>query len=305
MSERPIAELSPPDQQILDRLVECGFDISQLSPMTPQERQRAQAVLRVFHLLNDYPVQDADESLVHAALARIDRYEDQHAAKMKIAAAASAPATRVRLIRWGDFVSVAAVLLIAAGVAWPVLGRVRDLSLQTACSNNLRTVGQGFSAYASDYRSAMPVSQVAGFAAGASFGWDTARNIDNLAPMIEAGYCEHGHFNCPGHRHGGPSYSYQLQLPGIRAAWGAGRAMVILGDRNPLVDAARVGRTAAPLTLSTNHGQKGQNVLQDDGAVFFMLTPTIGLDNIWLPAGVIELQRGDRQREPRDVFLVH
>jgi len=280
--------------------VECGFDERELVRLSPHDQQRVQCIESLFDLLEDYPVEDGDDSLIHATMARIDQHDEQRAARMSIDPDQS-ERRGSRLIRLPDFISVAAVMLIAMGVAWPLIGKVRAMSIETACANNLRFVGQGLSAYSMTYDNALPVSQ----AAGLGLSWDRARNMNNLAPLIDLGFCEEGHLNCPGHDGAGTSYSYQLQLPGARSMLAIGRSRVVLGDRNPLIDAARIGLTAGPLSISPNHGARGQNLLYQDGSVMFPRLPKVGQDNVWLPMGVITLSLGDRLTDPTDAFLVH
>ena len=66
-------ELTPNDQRILDDLIEASFDIEAMEPLSDAERQRAVALCALFGLRNDYPVEDADDTLLHATLARRHR----------------------------------------------------------------------------------------------------------------------------------------------------------------------------------------------------------------------------------------
>jgi hypothetical protein len=87
---------------------------------------------------------------------------------------------------------------------------------------------------------------------------------------------------------------------------------VILGDLNPLVDAARNGWEAPPLSMSINHGGRGQNVLATDGSIIWLEQPLIGAtgaggrgDNIWMPDTAPSLRPGAAPDDDTDVFLVH
>lgn len=294
--------LSSDDQRILDDLVEVGFDLNALEPMSDAQRARATELLRLLGLMNDYPVDDADDTLLHATMARIDRVEDERAERMSLEHETSRRGGFN--LRSFDFISVAAVLLIGASVLWPLLSSVRQSSIDRACANNLRIVGYGMSHYAGDNNGAMPVAK-AGFGSGAS--WDTVPNVLNLAPLIEGGYCDHGHLHCAGnHDHGGSSYSYQWQRPNVRMMWGSGPITIVLGDRNPLIDAARAGRMLPANTLSRDHAGRGQNVLASDGATIWLDGTVVGSrDNIWLPHGAQQLSHGARPKERSDVMLAH
>ena len=294
-------ELSPDDHRLLDALVEAGFDIEALEGLSPDQRRRAEALGNLFGLLSDYPAEDADDTLIHATLARIGRHEEEQAARMSFEAQQEAAEGNRRRIRMPDFITVAAALLIAASVLWPIISHSRQRSIETACSNNLRIDGFALSNYASDYNGALPMVM-----AGANLSWDTGHNMLNLGLLVEGGYCDLGHLDCPGnHEPLRPSYSYQLQSPEIRLVWDTGRTIVVLGDRNPIIDAARAGAVAPPLTISLNHGGRGQYVLISDGATLWLTQPVVGQDNIWLPDGTNALEPRMRAAGKGDVFLAH
>src|SRR5204863_9994414 len=109
------------------------------------DQKRAAAVSNLLGLMRDYPVEDCEPALIDATLARIDRYEDQQAARLNFDVQQDQPkglfGGRGRRIRMPDFITVAAVILIAVGVGWPVLNNVRQKSMEMACSNNMRQVG--------------------------------------------------------------------------------------------------------------------------------------------------------------------
>jgi hypothetical protein len=203
-------------------------------------------------------------------------------------------------IRMPDFITVAAVILIAVGVFWPVLHSMRNKSIDTACANNLRMVGFGLSQYAADYDGAMPMAT-----AGLGGSWESVRNMLNLRPLLDGGYCERGCMNCPGHHpEQGASYSYRMQSPDAPVGWETGRATVALGDANPLIVGFIAGREVSPFSMSLNHGGRGQWVLINDGATLWLELPVIGqADNIWLPNGASGLKPGLRPADALDVFL--
>lgn len=295
--------LSADDQRLLDGLIEAGFDPSQMGHLSKAERQRVMQLQRLLGLMNDYPVEDAEDTLLHATMARIDRYEDQRAARMTVTPNEQL-SSGDRGFRASDLISVAAVILIAASVLWPLLATVRQQSIDRACANNMRMVGYAFGNYAADNNDAMPMAR-AGFLPGAS--WDTVSNVVNLAPLVEGGYCSHGHLNCAGnHDHLENTYSYQWQKPGTRMTWGSGRITIVLGDRNPLIDAARAGHMLPGNTMSRDHRGRGQNVLASDGATLWLTDTVVGTrDNIWLPHGAEKLSEGATPKDQSDVMLAH
>lgn len=295
--------LSTVDEQAIDALIENSFDVE--TAARTADARRVEAAAALMGLLRDYPVEDPDESLAFATLTRIDRVEEERAARLLFEARQEtgvAGQRGARRIRLPDFISIAAVLLIAVSVLFPLLTTMRNHRIDAGCANNMRQVGYGFANYAADYRGSLPIAT-----AGLGGSWDTVRNIINLDPLVQGQYCEHHHLNCPGHHDGVErSYSYRWVTPGMNQQWGAPRVTVVLGDLNPVMDAARSGRVVPPLSMSINHGGRGQWVLTSDGATLWLDEPLIGGgDNIWLPDSAVRLVPGLRPDQPWDVFLAH
>jgi hypothetical protein len=296
--------LSADDQRALDALMDAGFNPSMIELPAPADRLRVNALLNLLGLMKDYPVEDCEPALIDATMARIDQYETELARRLNFDVQQE---ERRRLfggrIRMPDFITVAAVILIAAGVLWPTLSAIHQKSMDLSCANNMRVLGYALKNYSADNNEVIPMAK-----AGVGGSWDTIANVLNLQPLVEGHYCELNHLNCPGHHHDevGPSYSYRWQMPAAPVHWNSGRVTVVLGDRNPLIDAARSGRTLSPLSMSINHNGRGQNVLASDGSVLWLEEPLIDRnDNIWLPNGSQELRSGQLPTEPGDVFLAH
>ncbi len=306
-NDQPPSDLSPADQRIVDTLVDAGFDADAIE--SPDDRRRVDAVTSLFELLEDYPVEDGDDTLVHATLARIDRHEDKRSARMTFAGSPmeGKPGRRLRL---PDFISVAAVILIGASVVWPVATHMRQRSIRIGCESNLRTVGMAMGQYYGDWQ-AVPTVRTGLFEA-----WmPRAKNAVNLNPLMDYDYCDPSHLHCPGHEGlFGDSYSYQFQTAGRQPTWAGVRITVLLGDRNPVIDAVRMGQFIQALAASINHAGRGQNVLSTDGSTTWLVQPVVGSgDNIWLPDRVhlpggiriTTLRPGDKLTDPADVFLAH
>ena len=302
-------QLSADDRRLLDVLVDSGFDRNILSAVSRDDNRRLDAICATMELLRDYPVDDSNETLMYATLARIDQIEERHAAQLKFEtqqAKVEARRTGFR-IRVPDFITVAAVILIGVGVCWPVLNSVRHQSMKLACSNNLKAVGYAFGQYADDHNGSLPLA-LAGIG-GSPLSWDRVSNTVNLQPLIQGNYCEEQHLNCPGHEHRespvfSPSYSYRQLANGSKTGWQTMRVSVILGDLNPIVDAAHAGRFIPPLSVSLNHGGRGQFVLMSDSSNKWLEQPIFGSsDNIWLPHNAIQLHGGENPADELDVFL--
>lgn len=306
MSTETFPQLSPADQRLLDALVECGFDPAAVPVHTDAERARLARLVGLLGLLEDYPVEDTDDTLVHATLARIDRAEHDASARRRFGAAIEQPigarGPKQLRVRLPDFITIAAVILIAASIVVPVTSHLGKQALDGRCANNMRLISNAFGQYAGDNSGAMPTAMAN---IGPDLSWDKVRNVINLQPLVQNGYCEFGHLSCPGHHEPGVGYSYQWQVPGRKAMWGHGPAGVVLGDRNPVIDAALVGAAIPPLSMSLNHGGRGQNVLGNDGSASWIEEPLVGNDNIWLPRGVSFLRMGDQPAGAGDSFLAH
>jgi hypothetical protein len=283
------------DAEMLDRLVEVGFEIDQLDGLTEEEQQRATSILKTFGLLELYPVEDASDELIDVTLARIDQYEGKQQARMHIQTAdVQAPSSGLAF-RMPDLISIACMVLIAASVViW--LGRTtRAQSLSMQCANNMAAVGMGLAHYANDHNSGMPTSSVAGL--GGLFNGASPERLDPTPLLGE--YCENNHLHCPGHTGEGSSgFSYQTQSKEI---WDAlkrhRRVFVVLSDTNPILDALLAGKSHDPMTPSQNHGGHSQNQLLDDGSTISLTGPPIlGGDRIWILDG---------GNHGIDIFLTH
>jgi hypothetical protein len=242
-------------------------------------------------------------------LARIDRHAAAQAERMNFE-------TQQERRGWGmlgqfrirvpDFITMAAVILIGVGVCWPILSSVRHDSMKATCRNNLQHLGYAFGQYASDHNGSLPLAM-----AGLLLSWDRVSNVLNLDPLVNGNYCEAHHFNCPGHAHRtqstaipNSSYSYRTFASAGPTGWGTTRLTVILGDLNPIVDAAQAGRFVPPMSVSLNHAGRGQHVLWTDGSSQWLDEPMVGRrDNIWLPHGASRLKGGETPADEADIFL--
>ncbi len=274
--------LSAADQAALDRLIDRAFEAQ---AGEGEDAAREQAVLEVLRALDAYPVEASDPSLVDATLARIDAAEREQASRMRLD---RAPRRRTA---WADLGGIAAVILIAAGVAWPMLGRMRASALQSSCANNLRAMGAGLSTYANDHRDFLPVT--AGLSSllspnPSTLDWNTYEHSGNLVAMANKGYCSMRAMQCPACASGTPHKHFAFRMPAsdrpFRLKVVARGALV--ADANPALELRRAGKPAASNMASWNHAQSGQNVLFGDGAILWLNSPEVDGDNLFLPRGV-------------------
>ena len=143
-------KLSRADAEMLDRLVDVGFDVDQLEYLTPEDRQRANSILKNLGLLYAYPVEDASDTLIDATLARIDQYEAKHSARMQIHTPELETTSRGFRIRMPDLISVACMILVTFSVFVMLTRSARNQSITNECASNMAMVGHGLFNYASD-----------------------------------------------------------------------------------------------------------------------------------------------------------
>ena len=293
MTEFEHLGLSEEDALMVDRLSDAGFDLEALGELTDEEQQRATSVLQTLGLLNAYPVEDASDTLIDATLARINQYDAKQAERMSITTNDIEPLTGGFRIRIPDFVSVAAVLLIVASVFIMVGRNARARSISNQCAQNMAMVGQGLFNFAQDHNGAMPTEEADNLAS--MFSGFMPHRTDEDA-LVNLGYCDQNHLNCPGHGGEESGFSYQTQS---KELWDnlqkRGRVIILLSDRNPILNKLIEGEQCDPLTPSQNHGSLGQNQLQDDGSTL-QGPPIIGEDRIWILDG---------QNRSIDIFLTH
>ena len=287
--------LSVEDAAMLDRLADVGFDLEAIGEMTVDESARATRILSLLGLLDAYPVEDASDTLIDATLARINQHDSQQVSRMHITTNEIEPMTGGFRIRIPDFVSVAAVLLIVISIFFMVGQNVRAQSISDKCASNMAMVGQGLLNFAADHNGAMPTQEAANVAS--IFGSNNPHRTDPQV-LVELGYCDHNHLNCPGHGGDETGFSYQTQSKDL---WNnlqrKGRIIILLSDRNPILERMLAGKQFDPLTPSKNHGSLGQNQLQDDGSTKSVQgPPVIGGDKIWILEG---------NKHAIDIFLTH
>ena len=293
--------LRPEDAEAIDRLVECGFDEQRV------QDERDRRVLAALRALDAYPVESSDPSLIDATLARIDAAEREQAERMRL------DRRVVRRVRWADLGGIAAVMLLAVGVAWPALAGMRQAAQRAGCSNNLRAMCVGLSGYAADHRDMLPVTAGLSMLMAprpATLDWNSYEHAGNLLLLSGNGYIQLNHLHCPACASNTPHKHFAFRMPAGDRAFRlrvVGRGALV-ADSNPALDMRRIGLPAAPNMASRNHAQKGQNVLFGDGSIQWLTRPEVGGDNIYLPRGVsradlmpnlVELPLGS------DDFLAH
>ncbi len=292
-------DLSPRDEDALEALVVAGFDPAKCPSSVRERAARHAATLAGLNML----LSPADrETLVWRTLASVQANIDTGQKRLVMDPAAGEGRSRIAF-RWGDLISVAALLLIASAVIAPMVGAVRGMSQQAGCRAGLANAFRGFSSYANDYQESLPLASAS--LAGSRW-WDIGRpehsNSANLYTLLRAKYAQSGDLACSGNSTAcrdvptpeamdwkcsdAISYSYRSQFVPERMSWAraADAPFVVLADRSPVIVRAMRNEWINPLANTDNHSGRGQNVMFSNGAIRWMATPVLADgDNIWLP----------------------
>jgi hypothetical protein len=316
-AEAQEASLSFDDEAALDAWVMMGFHTERV-PGSLRERARRHERLAAIVTTVETGSGAAPGALIERTLAKVQASIDGAEGRMNL------ENQRVRLgsgIRLADLVSVAAVLLIAAAVVWPVFNQFRDQSRKYACANNMRNTAGAFGSYALSNRDSLPM-------ATSSFGggpwWNVGSregrsNSANLFQLTRSGYARLADLACPGNPaaptgQASPqatdwrnidevSYSYQIMFGKEQPTWSQGSGSkgdraVVMADRSPVVVKSIRGEAVSPLADSMNHRSHGQHVLFSDGSAEWLRSPVLANgDNIWLPR-FIEAKIGELMGKP-------
>ncbi len=287
-------KLCKADAEMLDRLVDVGFELDQLEYLTPEDEQRAASILKMLGFLDAYPVEDASDSLIDATLVRIDQYESQRTARMQIHTPELETTKRGFRIRMPDLISVAAMILVTVSVFTMISNSTRNQSLTNQCASNMAMVGRGLVTYALDHNGQTPTETAPAIAS--LFGGLAPERTDAQL-LASEGYCDHNHLNCPGHSGESSGFSYQTQPA---AMWDAirnqGKLFIVMSDQNPILKQLLANQKYDQLTPSPAHGSLGQNHLRDDGSINSVAAPIFKGDLIWIL---------DAQNKGIDIFLTH
>jgi len=299
----------------------------------PTLRERmCQRVDRVLRPLACNTLDPLPSDFVERIVARIEAGETLPFRRAALAAPAGQPiiAGRGSLFSMRELTSLAAALLMFAGILVPGFYSARQAGQKIACSENLRQIGNGFVSYSESYDNQMPFAGP--ITAGARWAPVSPRADENvmrnsrhvyrlvggrlIAP--EAALCagatsdrpmrvdrpeDYNDFRDPRN----VSFSTNLMTrPWNRDAFVSD--MPLAGCRTPLVDDDRrlLPFNAAPGN-SGNHGPAaGQNVLRANMSVRFFTSPMCGprQDDIYRVRGISQYDGTERPKQPDDALLV-
>lgn len=287
LADTPRALLSEADEDALDAVMLSGMDSSSVPGAL---RERADRIVSLAAMLEHASVEHdplLTDRVMDAIGPGVSAIETERPVLARLGA------------RFADLVSVAAVILIAAAVAWPVMSTVRGNAMRNANQANLAVAGIGLGAYAADFagqlpRVAKPTQQ--------SQWWQVSpgaatSNASNLFALKTLDYVQEDALRSPGNPDAprGPlpedaldwqnirqvSYSYLLPVEKHNQASAVG---VVVADRSPIVLRLLAGQPADTSENSPNHGGRGQHMLRGDGSVIWTTEPyTQYGDHVYLP----------------------
>ena len=314
-SETRGAALSEADAAAVDALIEAEFELDRVPDAM---RSRAAAALAVFRRLEAVPAADADdaslEALVDATLLRIDRHEESESERFSFTRQQEMRGVSRARLRFSDFVGVAAIAILAVSIAIPLMSHVRTNRGIAMCGDGMRSLGGSFAAFAGDHEGNMPFA--ASLVPGLDFGSgrfptpNSYRHGDQLRALAEGGYCSDATcLGCPNHPTPGGTYSFRVPANAAELRLDLVPALVIVGDRNPVIELVVGGERVRVEMCSPEHDDRGQNVMRGDGSVAFLRDPRLDgrerPDNIWLPASGQDGLGADVATVEGDIFLLN
>lgn len=286
-------QLSPQDQAALDQYIAQQYQTDQLDPSL---KDRAIVCDSIGNHITSGALSPKDD-LVNRTLSKIQLHIDQEESALKVESAGWQLSGR-----WADFVSIAAMLLIVASIALPMMSSVRAKTQQADCFSNMQASANAFGLYAGSNRDMLPMA-TAGFGpTWMDVGSTPERsNSSNLFTLIRSKNANLEDLACPSNPNAPTgdakpdawdwnslseiSYSYRIMPPGgMRATIAQPVRVVLLADRSPVVLRVAKGLPVIPEENSPNHQSKGQHMLMLDGSSMWSKSPVINdNDNIWLP----------------------
>lgn len=281
-SDAPHHRLTPEDERILDSLVEVGFQVEALEGISKDQHKRAVALVKLMGLMDDYPVEDAEDTLIHATMVGIDRLEDRRAARMTLdpAEQKAARAGRIGSFRMPNLISVAAVILIGASIVWPILSNLYKENIRLKSDSNLQYVSRAVDSYAEDHNRSVPMAR-----AGLDSMVSTVTDTLNLTPLIEQNYCR---LNSPDGK--------ALQAPPDQ--FSRHNLVLFLDGRNPIVEALRTGRLDGPIRINLTQGGMHPEMLSADGAILWLRNPVARPDATRWRSDGVQWLKDDIQPDP-------
>lgn len=344
---------------ILDFYFRCGTDerIDRARDMIASDRRAAAlyaSLEQTLCQLDNIKYEPCPDNLVDVTVAKLKLAASAERAsaqrlKAQIAdlASASPQATSVpRERRWwtniADLAAVAAVFLAVLSLAFPSLGKLRQVAWRNSCEARMASVGAGMATYANDHNGQLPLASSASLAGSPWWkvgdqGKENHSNTRHVWLLVKGDYVPGKSFICPGRKEGRAaaeltrevgkfldfpareaiSYSF-VYMCEKRSKRSLSPNDVILADLNPVFE--HIFDEPANLQsdhfgklemnddilsmMSTSHAGKGQNILYGNGSVIFAKERIIGGDDIYTIKGTGVYSGMETPCETGDTFLI-
>ena len=287
--------LTKPDAEAIDALVAAEWQ----SEAGEGRAQRAHELLALLDSALEAPADR--QRRIDDALARVQDEVDAQSRRLRFRPIDRPTYSRPR-VRWRDISAIAAMFLIACSVFWPMVHAIRLDARRAAGQTNLQRASLGFGMFAADHDDRMPSWNHRGVdGLWWQVGTPEKSHSANLYSLVAMRYLPIASLASPGNPDAPTeiadpgardwassemvSYSYQLfgrVVPRLTSTHAGAR--VVLADRSPIVERARMDLPIDPRANSANQSGFGQLVLFSDGRVRFFRSPELDNgDNIWLP----------------------
>ena len=314
---------------------------------SPELAAQSGAIREVLELLDRYALPEPPPDLAESVMARI---EDQTAIlpfgkgpvgePVSVVPAGTAhdlSASPVLSLR--ELIAIAACITLFVGIFVPGYFKAQNVARRNLCVNHLRQIATAAMAYAEAHDGYLPYAQ---YVQGGCWlpppvrtpNVARASNTRHMFKLMQGGYLVDAQvFICPADPDARPmladdyrpfadfaepannSYSY-IFMNVVKPARledmqeGILRQMVLLADRNPLID-GRLAHRLSPYdeegANSPSHEQgAGQNAVYVSGQGGWFTHPTIGVDkdNIYRAGQLVRYQGTEQPTAPTDTFLV-
>lgn len=280
-----------------------GYNASAVPGAIAAEARTLMATLQLLDLQTpgEYAaIAGGAETLFARTLAGVQAEIDASAGRMMLDAEPTRFGGGLRGVRVADVGGALAAAVVLLGVSVPVITAMREKSRIAYCGNNLKQVGVAMGQYATDWQRKMPTA-TAGL--GGGVWWNVGKagqsNSENMFVLSRERYASVQSMGCAGSNgcmasmgpstrdytcHKDVSYSMQLPRCGEKLTLDGPRRTVV-ADRNPVTSRALRGEMMDVLENSPNHGGRGQQLLDNGGAVTWTSEPRdfAGGDLLWIP----------------------
>ncbi len=239
-----------------------------------------------------------------------------------------------------EVAAVAAVFLVVIGVYFPATSSMRQIAWRNKCNTNMASVSAGLGGYANDHNGALPAVDMnpgSPWWKVGNQGKENQSNTRHVWLLVKDGYVNLDDFICPGRKdtqanqfdtaktaslcdfpnRQAMSYSFKF-MSNKTAKKNIGSKTVLLSDLNPVFEealsngglwyntnnAARILISEQLLKMmSTNHNNKGQNVLLGDGSSSFKKSRVMFGDDIFTVKGKSVYSGCEVPSDNQDIFL--